>query len=75
VGGRFGSGSGQREGHMPVIKEVDIVCRMEEFAMRYVFSTTLILGYTNGQDDILPTFGAGPNDLVRSSIPTWCGHH
>jgi hypothetical protein len=59
---------------MLVIREEGIVPRMEGFVMRYVFHTTLMLGYTNEQDDILPTFGAGPNDLVSHFIHIQCGY-
>jgi hypothetical protein len=60
---------------MLVIRGEGIVPRMEGFVMRYVFRTTPMLGYANEQDDILPTFGAGPNDLVRHFTHMQCGHH
>jgi hypothetical protein len=55
---------------MLVIREEGTVPQMEGYVMRYVFSTDLMFGYTDRQDDILPTFGAGPNDLVRHFMVT-----
>jgi hypothetical protein len=55
---------------MLVIREEGIVLQMEGFVMRYVCSTPFMFPCANDQDDILPTFGAGPNDLVRHSNHT-----
>jgi len=46
---------------------------MEESVMRFVVSINN-LGMADDQDDILPAFGAGPNDLVRHFSPTKPGH-
>jgi len=58
---------------MLVIREEDTVRRMEESVTRSVdpFIKRCI---ADTQDDILPTFGAGPNDLVRHFSPTKPSH-